>query len=64
MNQDALQVAVDKAAAARKAAEQAQDELNEAIRQALQSPDIKTKQIVEITGLTRSRIYQIRDHRR
>lgn len=64
MIHDALRAAVAKAAAARESADKAQEEMNDLIREAIESPDIRTKEVVEITGLTKARIYQIRDRRR
>lgn len=64
MDLETLRAAVDKATAARKIADQAQADLNDAIRSALKSESIKTKEIVEITGLSRARLYQVRDYRR
>lgn len=64
MTLEALRAAADNVAAARAAADAAQEELNEIIRAALTDNSLKTKEIVEATGLTRARLYQIRDYRR
>ncbi|MGJ3402921.1 hypothetical protein [Glutamicibacter sp. Je.9.36] len=64
MDLETLRAVADKATTARKIADQAQVELNDAIRSALKSESIKTKEIVEITGLSRARLYQVRDYRR
>ena len=64
MDLETLRAVADKATTAREIADQAQAELNDAIRSALKSESIKTKEIVEITGLSRARLYQVRDYRR
>lgn len=59
-----LKAAVKRAVTAKERADKVQEELHETIREAIKDGSFKMKQIVEVTGLTRSRIYQIRDHRR
>jgi hypothetical protein len=60
---DALWCAVAARTAADQAATEALDALNDVIRAEV-AAGVPVADIVKVTGLTRARIYQIRDHRR